>query len=94
VPAPGGLSIAIVPPDDAPQVLHALAAALPEARFDLARRQGLGYYDGPMLRVTVGDIAIGDGGLVDWTQRLLANGKERLLISGFGLGLLAARSSS
>ena len=28
---------------------------------------------------------IADGGFVDWTQRLLGNRKERLLISGFGL---------
>jgi hypothetical protein len=28
---------------------------------------------------------IADGGFVDWTQRLLENRKERLLISGFGL---------
>lgn len=28
------------------------------------------------------------GGFVDWTQKLLGNNKERLLISGFGLSLL------
>jgi hypothetical protein len=31
---------------------------------------------------------IADGGPVDWTQRLLSNRKERLLVSGFGLELL------
>lgn len=31
---------------------------------------------------------IGDGGLVDWTQQLLNNGKERLLISGIGTEFL------
>jgi len=84
------------PPDGAPRVLHALAAALPEARFDLLRRQGLGYYDGPTLRISAIDregiaYAIADGGMVDWTQRLLSDRKERLLISGIGLGLLALR---
>ncbi|MDA0179421.1 hypothetical protein OJ997_03865 [Solirubrobacter phytolaccae] len=83
-------------PGDAPVELQRLASALPGARFDLHRPEGLGYYDGPMLRVCVTDAAgvryaIGDGGLVDWTQRLLANRKERLVISGLGLGLLAAR---
>ncbi|HEV2483314.1 MAG TPA: hypothetical protein VGS79_26800 [Puia sp.] len=28
---------------------------------------------------------IADGGFVDWTQQLLGNRKERLLVSGFGL---------
>jgi hypothetical protein len=28
---------------------------------------------------------IGDGGLVDWTARLLGNRKERLAISGIGI---------
>jgi hypothetical protein len=79
------------PPADAPGILHELAEALPEARFDLLRRQGLGYYDGPMLRFSAGGYALADGGLVDWTQRMLSNRKERLLISGFGLGLMAAR---
>jgi hypothetical protein len=33
-------------------------------------------------------IDIVDGGLVDWTQKLLGNRKERLLISGLGTELL------
>jgi hypothetical protein len=35
-----------------------------------------------------GEWEIADGGFVDWTQRLLENKKERLLISGFGLEML------
>jgi hypothetical protein len=35
---------------------------------------------------------IGDGGFTDWTARLLANQKERLLISGYGLDRLAGLS--
>ncbi|MFC4811485.1 hypothetical protein [Paenibacillus sp. GCM10023250] len=31
------------------------------------------------------ELTIGDGGFVDWTQRLLGNKKERLLISAIGL---------
>lgn len=33
-------------------------------------------------------INIGDGGFVDWTQKLLGNKKERCLISGIGLDRL------
>ncbi len=36
------------------------------------------------------DRSIADGGTVDWTQRLLSDAKERLLVSGIGLELLAA----
>ena len=35
---------------------------------------------------------VGDGGFVQWTQHLLGNRKERLLISGIGLDLLAAQT--
>ena len=48
-----------------------------------------GYYTGIQFKVyvTAGqkEWEIADGGFVDWTQRLLGNRKERLLISGFGL---------
>jgi len=40
------------------------------------------------LRRRLEEWEIADGGFVDWTQRLLGNRKERLLISGFGLELL------
>jgi hypothetical protein len=33
---------------------------------------------------------IGDGGFTDWTAQLLADGKERLLITGYGTDRLAA----
>jgi hypothetical protein len=32
---------------------------------------------------------IADGGLVDWTQRLVPSRKERLMISGLGVERLA-----
>ena len=32
-----------------------------------------------------------DGGFVDWTQRLVGSGNERLMISGIGLDRLAAQ---
>ena len=50
------------------------------------------YYRGIQYKMIIAvneqEIEIADGGFVDWTQQLLNNKKERLLISGFGLGLL------
>jgi len=37
---------------------------------------------------------IGDGGFTDWTAKLLASKKERLLISGYGLDRLAGLITS
>ncbi len=34
------------------------------------------------------EFEIGDGGFVDWSQKLTGNKKERMLISGLGLELL------
>jgi acetolactate synthase regulatory subunit len=59
---------------------------------DIAREEGPAdnsYYKGIQFKLyadaggRVWEIA--DGGFVDWTQQLLGNRKERLLISGFGL---------
>ena len=54
--------------------------------------QASGYYRGVQFKLYIlrdgGEREIADGGFVDWTQRLLENRKERLLISGFGLELL------
>ena len=33
---------------------------------------------------------LGDGGLTDWSARLLSNRKERLMISGAGVDRMAA----
>lgn len=41
------------------------------------------------LRRTGQELDLADGGLVDWTQQLLNNRKQRLMISGLGLELLA-----
>ena len=50
------------------------------------------YYKGIQFKMIIElnglQIEIADGGFVDWTQQLLENKKERLLISGFGLELL------
>ncbi|MDX8035597.1 hypothetical protein SK803_35795 [Lentzea sp. BCCO 10_0856] len=48
-----------------------------------------GYYEGLCFKVFRGGVEIGDGGFVDWTQRLTGNRKERLLISGVGVDRFA-----
>jgi RimJ/RimL family protein N-acetyltransferase len=64
-------------------------------RVEVSRLQGLGYYDTWRLAVVVGDdageAAVGDGGVVDWTQAMLSDKKERLVASGIGVEYLAAR---
>src|SRR5262249_46096649 len=71
--------------------LDMLAPRFPNAKFltDPSRLEGLGYYQGPTLRIRVrppnGEhMAIIDGGFTDWTQRILADRKERLLCSAIG----------
>ncbi len=50
------------------------------------------YYKGIQFKMIVEingqEREIADGGLVDWTQQLLGNHKERMLIAGFGLQML------
>lgn len=50
------------------------------------------YYKGlqfkTIITVAGNEIEIADGGLVDWTQQLTGNKKERCFISGIGLSLL------
>lgn len=45
------------------------------------------YYQGINFKIVVNNIELVDGGFVDWTQNLLGNKKERLLISGAGVDL-------
>ncbi|HYV43441.1 MAG TPA: ATP phosphoribosyltransferase regulatory subunit, partial [Myxococcaceae bacterium] len=80
------------------QVCAPLRAAFPDAdvAVDLARLEGLTYYDGLALRVTATSargerFPLADGGSLDWMSRLLGDGKERMLASGFGPDLIASR---
>jgi hypothetical protein len=66
----------------------AAMAEVPGVRvvLDPDRESGRGYYSGLCFKVHAGDDGeVGDGGFTDWTARLLGNGKERLLISGYGV---------
>jgi hypothetical protein len=52
------------------------------------------YYGGPTFGISVAGTEVVEGGFVDWTQRLLGDRKERLLISGVGTELLARVAAS
>jgi hypothetical protein len=73
------------------EVLQASRETWPavEWAFDDGRQGGRRYYDEACFAIKAvhadGSRAnLSDGGLTDWTARLLADGKERLLISGVG----------
>ena len=60
-----------------------------ECVIDSERTEGRGYYPDFCFNVRATDragraLTLVDGGSVDWTQRLLSNGKERLVTSGIG----------
>jgi hypothetical protein len=80
------------------QLFGPLRRDFPTVTFalDPARTHAVTYYRGLCLHVDARDLAgerqlIGDGGFVDWTARLSANNKERMLVSGFGTELLPRR---
>lgn len=57
--------------------------------FDQERKQGRGYYGELCFKIFATllkgkDLELVDGGDVNWTQKLLNNAKERLVISGCG----------
>jgi hypothetical protein len=67
--------------------------------FDQDRKQGRGYYGEICFKIfatpsTGREQELVDGGDVDWTQKLLNNAKERLVISGCGSGRVCELSGS
>lgn len=76
-----------------PAVLLHLQNRLPKIEITIDETPGVNnYYKGLQFKAIITlqqrDFEIADGGLVDWTQQLLNNKKERFFISGFGLELL------
>lgn len=63
---------------------------------DPDRVSGRGYYTDVCFKIHAGPAEdlreVGDGGFVNWTGDLLADRRERLLISGIGVDMLATRS--
>jgi hypothetical protein len=79
-------------------VLEVLGRRFPRVRvaLDLGRLEGLGYYTGPCVRISATDpegvrFPLGDGGVLRWTAKLLADDRERVVTTGIGLELIAAR---
>jgi hypothetical protein len=92
-----GLRVAVTDWDDVhtgplhTHVLEPLAQHFPDVRFELDRTRAAGrdYYDDVCFNIyarddTDAEHALVDGGFTRWTQQLLSNRKERLLISGIG----------
>jgi hypothetical protein len=78
-------------------VIAPLKGAHPRADvgFDQVRKSGSSYYAGVGFQIHSRDreghdFLLVDGGFTTWTQQLLSNRKERLLISGLGTERLAA----
>ncbi|TWP46506.1 hypothetical protein FKR81_35680 [Lentzea tibetensis] len=63
------------------------ALDLPDVVEDPTRQTG--YYEGLCFKVFRDGVEVGDGGFVDWSRHLLADRKERMLISGVGVDRLA-----
>jgi hypothetical protein len=88
------IRLTVLDPRFAP-VAEAVGGSIKDADVvdDPGRTSGRGYYTGLCYKVYAasGDEAfeLGDGGFVTWTQQLLGNRKERLLISGVGIDRMA-----
>jgi hypothetical protein len=94
------IQVALTPLSDAGErTVAAIAVELSELPADIVtdadRASGRGYYRDICFKVNAlvdgATTEIGDGGFTDWTAKLLASRKERLLISGYGLDRIAAR---
>jgi hypothetical protein len=93
------IQVALTPLSDAGErTVAAIAVELSELPADIVtdddRASGRGYYRDLCFKVNAlvdgATNEIGDGGFTDWTAKLTANNKERLLISGYGLDRIAA----
>lgn len=83
------------------QVLRQLMAKHPEVlcQLDPERQSGRGYYVGACFHIYATNAAgieceLIDGGFTTWTQQMLSNRKERLLISGLSTERLCSQFSA
>ena len=93
------VQVALTPLSEAGERIAASTAAALAAEpavivTDHDRSAGRGYYRDLCFKVNAlvdgAPGEVGDGGFTDWTARLMADGKERLLIAGYGIDRLVA----
>ncbi len=79
------------------KAIDKLKTKYPEVSFgiDLHRIDGIGYYENLCLNISASNpggltFPLVDGGLTDWTKKILHSGKEALFISGFGAELFCS----
>jgi hypothetical protein len=88
------IRLTLLDPRFAP-VAEAVRASVRDAEVldDPERMSGRGYYTGLCFKVLASRageaLEFGDGGFVNWTQKLLSNRKERLITSGIGVDRVA-----
>src|SRR3954471_4115963 len=79
--------VRVTPLDEA---LRPRLEQLPGTRIDDERTSARTYYRGASFGIDADGLNLVDGGFTDWTQLLLSDRKERLLVSGAGTERLAA----
>jgi hypothetical protein len=84
----GALRVALTPLDASGEKL---AGELEDVMLDPDRKSGRGYYRRLCFKLFLDDAEVGDGGFTDWTQKLLSDAKERLLVSAVATERLAKR---
>ena len=83
------------------EVIKVLVRRSPHVSFsiDLGRIAGIGYYSDLCFKIRAHNnedqvFPVADGGMNDWTQKLLQSRKERALASGMGTELLCQKFKS
>ena len=73
------------------EILKKYAENYPDIRFEIdqKRTNGVGYYQTLCFTINATNVKgeklhLVDGGITDWTQKLMSNKKERLMISAIG----------
>jgi hypothetical protein len=83
-----GVRVALTPLGS--ELAGAVRERFPAAELDASRQSGRAYYVDLCFKLHAGEVEVGDGGFTTWTQTLLGDRKERLLIAGLGSERTAA----
>jgi hypothetical protein len=80
----GDVRIVLTPLDDSTFADDVAERTVGRVELDHSRSSGRAYYVRLCFKIYHGEVELGDGGFTEWTQTLLGDIKERLLISGIG----------